>query len=108
MLQGRLCGNTVVILSVANLAVSMLILDENSLVCEVTGKGNSRNSKTREGALEAVPAGEWAGVSPCLTVGRRLEMVDRTRTDWMRRTIWPMGPLRVRRTRQQTWRGRSR
>lgn len=82
MLQGRLCGNTVVILSVANLAVSMLILDENSLVCEVTGKGNSRNSKTGEGALEAVPAGEWAGVSPCLTVGRRLEMVDRTKDRW--------------------------
>jgi len=79
MLQGRLCGNTVVILSVANLAVSMFILDENSLVCEVTGKGDGRNSETREGALEAVPAGEWASVSPCLTVGRRSERVDRTK-----------------------------
>lgn len=54
--------------SVTRLAVSVFILDEDSFVGKVAGECDSRYSETGEGALEAIPSGERACVSPCLTV----------------------------------------
>lgn len=64
---------SVVVLAVAALAVSMVILEEDSLVGKVAGKGDGGYSETWESALEAVPAREWAGISPGLTVTRGLD-----------------------------------
>jgi hypothetical protein len=47
--------------------VSALILEEQLLGNEVSGECDGRDAEAGEGALEAVEAGEGAGVSPLLT-----------------------------------------
>ena len=54
-----------------SVAVSVIVLEEDGLVCEVASKGDSGDTETGEGALESVPAREGAGVSPGLAVGLR-------------------------------------
>ena len=45
----------------------MLVLEEKLLSCQITRKCDGRNAETGEGALEAIPPREGAGVSPCFT-----------------------------------------
>ena len=56
---------------VVGLAVVMIILEEEVLVCAVAGERNGRDSETGEGALETVEAAEGAGIPPGLT-GRKV------------------------------------
>jgi len=49
------------------LTVVVLVLEEEVLVCAVTGEGDAGDTETREDTLEAVEAAEGAGVSPCFT-----------------------------------------
>lgn len=60
-------GHLVVVGSMG-VTVGVVVLEEDSLICEVASKGDSSYSETRERALEAVPARERTGVSPCLAV----------------------------------------
>lgn len=46
------------------LAVVVLVLEEEVLVAAIAGKGDGGDAQAREAALETVPAGEGAGVSP--------------------------------------------
>lgn len=48
--------------------VVMSVVEEEVLVGAVGGEGDSRDAEAGEGGLEAVPAGEAAGVSPGLSV----------------------------------------
>lgn len=50
------------------LVAVMVVIQERILVSAVYGKGNRRNSEAWEAGLESVPSGEWACVSPCLTI----------------------------------------
>lgn len=50
------------------LVAVMVVIQERILVSTVYSKGNSRNSEAWEASFESVPSGEWACVSPCLTV----------------------------------------
>lgn len=59
------------ILSVSIIVTVVFVLEEDGFVRKVASKGDCCYSKTGERTLEAVPAGEWAGVSPCLTVAMR-------------------------------------
>ena len=56
---------------VVGLAVVMIILKEEVLVCAVAGERNGRDPETGEGALETVEAAEGAGIPPGLT-GRKV------------------------------------
>jgi hypothetical protein len=51
---------------VVALAVVVVILDEEVLICAVSGEGNAGNTEAGEDALETVEAAEGAGVSPGL------------------------------------------
>lgn len=46
--------------------VMSLVLEEELLGNNISGKGNGRYAEAREGALETVEAGEGTGVSPLL------------------------------------------
>ena len=50
------------------LAMSVRILEEQLLSDDIDRKGASSYSKARESSLESIPPGEWACVSPPLTV----------------------------------------
>lgn len=56
----------VVAITVVSVAM-VVILQEEVLVCAVTGESNSRDSEAGEEALEAVEAAEGAIVAPGLT-----------------------------------------
>jgi hypothetical protein len=58
---------TLVVLLAMRLAVVVLVLEEEVLVTAVSGKGDCRDAETWETALETVPAGVGALVSPGLT-----------------------------------------
>ena len=49
------------------LVMTMLVLEEKLLSDKVDAECNCRDAEAGEGALEAVPSCEGAGVSPCLT-----------------------------------------
>lgn len=51
-------------------AVVVVILHEEVLVCAVGSEGDSRDAQTGEETLKAVPAGKGAGIAPGLAVGR--------------------------------------
>lgn len=89
-----------------SVGVSVVVLEEDSLVCEVASKGDSGDTETGEGALESVPAREGAGVSPGLAVGlrQREEVED---GGWGGRTIWPRGRCGAGQRQQQTFGGRN-
>jgi hypothetical protein len=53
------------------IVVTALILEEQLLGNEVAGKRDGRDAEAGEGALEAVEAGEGAGVSPLLAILRK-------------------------------------
>ena len=48
-------------------AVVVLILQEEVLVCAVGSEGNGRDAQAGEETLEPVPPGEGASVAPSLT-----------------------------------------
>lgn len=55
-----------------SVAVAVVVVtEEDGFVGEVTSKGDGGDTKTRERALESVPAREGTGVSPGLAVGLR-------------------------------------
>jgi hypothetical protein len=90
------------------IVVSTLIFEEKLLGDKVSGERDGGDAEAREGALEAVEAGEGACVPPLLAVGRVSiwAMVYECR---LQHTIVPMGhPLcRWRRLQQTSW-GQSR
>lgn len=45
----------------------MRILEEEVLVCAVSGESNASDTEARKETSEAVEAGEGASVAPCLT-----------------------------------------
>jgi hypothetical protein len=51
-----------------SLTVVVLVLEEEVLVCAVTGESDTGDPEAGEDTLEAVEAAEGAGVSPCFTV----------------------------------------
>lgn len=56
-------------MAVATLLVVFFLAEHTNLLKrQVSRKGHSRYSQTREGSLETVEAGEWAGVAPGFTV----------------------------------------
>ena len=87
--------------------VSVLVIEEQLLGNNVSGECDGGYSEAREGALEAVEAGEGSGVSPLLTA--KISMCGIRRFCGFKRTIGPMGhPLcRSRRQRRTSW-GRNR
>lgn len=94
---------------VALAVVVVVILDKDGLVGKVSCESDGRYAETRESTLEAVPAREWAGISPGLTVRNwSILMAYEIGGEVMRRTIWPMDPLLQGRRRQQTSEGRNR
>lgn len=54
-------------LSVTLTMSMVIILHEHSLIRTVRRKRYRRNSQSWRRSLKSVPAGEWAGVSPCFT-----------------------------------------
>lgn len=72
--NGKACrkssSNALMMVGVGGVSVTVgvVVLEEDGLVCEVTGKGDSGNTETGEGALESVPAREGTGVSPSLAM----------------------------------------
>lgn len=58
--------------SVVVLLVVVQVLQEEVLVCTISGESNGSNAQPGEGALEAVPSGEGPGVPPHLTAKVRL------------------------------------
>lgn len=52
------------------LTVVVLVLEEEVLVCAVTGESDASDTEAREDTLETVEAAEGTGVSPCFTAGR--------------------------------------
>lgn len=65
-------SDTVVVLGVTSVAVAVVVVaEEDGFVGEVTSKCDGSDTKTRERALESVPAREGTGVSPGLAVGLR-------------------------------------
>lgn len=53
------------------LAVAVVVVLGGQLVVyEVSGKSNSRDAEAWEGAVEALPPGELAGIAPRLTISR--------------------------------------
>jgi hypothetical protein len=80
--HGSSSDGLVVVVGVGSVSVSVVVLEEDSLVGKVTSKGDSSNSETRERALESVPAREGTGVSPGLAVGLR------QRENWMIALVW--------------------
>jgi hypothetical protein len=55
-------------MSVVVVAMSVVVVaEEHGFYYTVSGECNSRNAETREGALEAVPPTEGAGVAPLFT-----------------------------------------
>jgi hypothetical protein len=87
--------------------VSVLVIEEQLLGNNVSGECDGGYSEAREGALEAVEAGEGSGVSPLLTA--KISMCGIRQFCGFKRTIGPMGhPLcRSRRQRRTSW-GRNR
>lgn len=61
---------TLVVPLAMRLAVVVLVLEEEIFVTAVSGKGDCRDAETGETALETVPAGVGALVSPGLTEKR--------------------------------------
>ena len=87
--------------------VAVLLGEEELLSDAVSCKRNRRNAEAREGALEAVEAGEGSGVSPLLT--GKVSMCGMGHIRGTKRTIVPMGRpwYRSQRQRRTSW-GRSR
>lgn len=50
----------------------MLVFQEDPLIYEIPRECDCRDAEAGKGALEAVPAAEWAAVAPCFTAGTGL------------------------------------
>lgn len=58
----------VVTVTMVGVAVVVIILHEEVLVCAVASESDSRDSEAREETLETVESAEGAGVAPGLTI----------------------------------------
>jgi hypothetical protein len=83
--------------------VTALVIEEQLLGNKISSECDGSYSEAREGALEAVEAGEGSGVSPLLTA--EVSMCGLRPARGLKRTIVPMGhPLcRLRRQRRTSW-----
>ena len=64
----------IILLPVANLAVSMFVLHKEGFIPQIDGKCDRRCSESGKKSLQSIPSAERAGVPPCLT-NRRLKRV---------------------------------
>lgn len=75
---------------VVSVAVMVVVLHEDGLVCAVSGEGNAGDTEAGEDTLETVEATEGAGVSPGLTANGLVRAI--AERSCVRRTSEPKGP----------------